>query len=295
MGVSPKAPGPGMYSNVPFGEYAAWPWVNNSKLSVLKDKTPAHLLAYKNGAETKALRDGHRIHSAVLTPFLFPTEFVQGEVCSGGVKKPCEHPGKVRWEGRWFCGTHKKQVEGWEGDPFDDIEIVTPEEFSLCMNVSDAVRKNAAAADLLNGAVTERCLVWHDPTTKLRCKARVDIDNERLLKLGDLKTTDDASPSGFSRSIGKYGYHRQMTFYKAGYEALGHRRDDGVEIIAAEKKYPFGVAVYRLSDEATELGAEQLMDLMALYKKCKEDDHWPGYPQTVQSINLMPWEYTRVD
>ena len=65
----------------------------------------------------------------------------------------------------------------------------------------------------------------------------------------DFKTTLDARPSEFERSIFKYGYHRQGAMYLEAAAAHGIPAKHYV-IIASEKVPPYGTCIYRLTEGA---------------------------------------------
>ena len=79
--------------------------------------------------------------------------------------------------------------------------------------------------------------------TGLQCKCRPDWISADGGILVDLKTTEDASPREFQRSIAKWRYHVQAGWYMAGIEAAYGTRPSGFIFIAVEKKPPFAVGV----------------------------------------------------
>lgn len=140
------------------------------------------------------------------------------------------------------------------------------------------------AKDLIRQAT----LRWDDGEHGLLCKARPDLYVPSLGLCGDLKTTLDASAHEFRRSVASYGYHRQEAFYRDGFAALDVPLEHFV-FIAVEKAPPYLVAVYQLDEAAVEIGRRQTRDLMARFAVSLVTDSWPGYPETIQQIELPRW------
>lgn len=107
------------------------------------------------------------------------------------------------------------------------------------------------------------------------CKCRADKVCGDVL-VADLKTTDDASPSGFLRSVLKWGYHRQAAFYLRGLAAVGHPID-AFWIIAVEKEPPYLSAAYALDDELVEMGWREMQPLFEQYVEAVKTGVWGGY------------------
>lgn len=106
------APAPGMYSGVPFVDYLRWDAASQSRLDTLRTQTPAHLYHQMVNPEdmTRDLVIGRAVHTLVLEPKKFESEFIVSERCSAkkndGAR--CSNPGKHRVGGSWLCGVHVK-------------------------------------------------------------------------------------------------------------------------------------------------------------------------------------------
>ena len=137
--------------------------------------------------------------------------------------------------------------------------------------------------------------MWTDEATGLECKCRPDwLTNDRSL-IVDLKTTEDASPAGFRKSIGNWRYHVQASWYLDGIERATGTRPDQFIFICVEKKPPYAVAVYAADAEMIAAGAKQArldLDTLAV---CKAADAWPGYSDQIEMISLPPWMRPRPD
>jgi hypothetical protein len=59
--------------------------------------------------------------------------------------------------------------------------------------------------------------------------------------------------------------------------------------IAVEKVEPYGVAVYKLGNDAIATGQDEtIMDLVRL-KQCTERDEWPNIPEEIVPLDLPKW------
>jgi hypothetical protein len=160
------------------------------------------------------------------------------------------------------------------------IEAVTGSDMELALAMAGAVRSHQAAAELLRHGQAEQSFWWDDPDTEMRCKCRPDWLNGAVV---DLKTTTDASPRGFAKSVATFRYHVQASHYLSG---LGV---DRFLFIAVEKAYPHPVAVYALDTEALQLGNELRQRDMRVIADCRATNEWPGYGDDVQTLSLPKW------
>ena len=142
-------------------------------------------------------------------------------------------------------------------------------------------------------AASEVSLWWLDPATGVWCRARFDIlrrlPSGRLLGV-DYKTCDDASPTGFVKSVANWRYDQQAAHYCAGAAVLG----EPVEFlfVAQEKALPHRVGVYRLDDEWLAIGYERNRRALELYARCLESGEWPGYSPEVVTAAAPRWVAT---
>lgn len=99
----------------------------------------------------------------------------------------------------------------------------------------------------------------------------------------DVKTTDDASPEGFRRSMFKYRYHVQAALYMEGMRALGHEVKAFI-FLAIEKNPPYQIGLYYISADLINQ-ALQLIELDVLkYQVCLENNNWPMYENLITEI-----------
>ena len=164
------------------------------------------------------------------------------------------------------------------------IEAVTASEMEQAMAMAGSVRSHQAAAALLRDGKAEQSFWWDDIQTGLRCKCRPDWYTGNTIV--DLKTTTDASPKGFARSVAQWRYAIQQNHYLAGTFA------ERFVFIAVEKTYPYAVGVYELDEAAALYGETERRNNLQTIADCRAISEWPGYGNTIQSLSLPAWALT---
>jgi hypothetical protein len=159
---------------------------------------------------------------------------------------------------------------------------------AAALAISDAVRAHPLAGPMLGRGDAEVTLRWDDDETGLPCKGRLDWYDPAFGLVFDLKTTGDASPREFARSVANFRYHVQAAMYLAGLRALGLPADHFV-FVAVEKTPPYAVAVYSLDQAALDLGERAMRSDLGALVKCVTIGSFPGYPDTITTLELPPW------
>lgn len=187
-------------------------------------------------------------------------------------------------------------LEEWQRNN-SNRKVLSPEAFEQIFAMRDAVMNHPAAFAILNHVK--------------------DI-------IGDLKTTEDASPEGFAKSIANWRYDVQHAYYMDGTRlaleqgkcnppqegkaelsvywtdpvtgVLCRCRPDfwrgypkHFAFIAVEKKPPYAVGVYVLDSEGVEIGRAQYQHDLRVYAECVRTGVWPGYGDKIQTISLPAW------
>lgn len=128
------------------------------------------------------------------------------------------------------------------------------------------------------------CFVWDD-TFGVRRKCRIDYLTPELVI--DLKTTTDASPDGFAKAVGNYGYDLQAAYYLDILRLLGEPRT--FVNIAVESSPPHAVGVYSYSDYDLQVADATFLELLNTYAVCKTSGKWPGYSQKIVQVRVPKW------
>lgn len=229
------------------------------------DRSPAHLKAYLDGyrEDTPALTLGRLVHTAVLEPDLLTAEFVTPPV---GINRRT-NAGKAEYA-EWEAANATKTV-------------VTADQWTLALAMRDSVRQHRAAKALITTGDAEQTVVWQNIETGELCKARADWLRENVIV--DVKTTQDARPAAFARSIANYAYDRQVAHYGEGFDL------DRFVFIAVEKDPPYACAVYAADEIIRARGKRSRDRNLRTYAECRAADTWPAYPDVIHTIELPRW------
>jgi hypothetical protein len=106
--------------------------------------------------------------------------------------------------------------------------------------------------------------------------------------VADVKTTEDARPDAFRKSVANYGYHRQDAFYRGGLSAIGASAQHFVFVVV-EKTPPHAVAIYALDQDAVSRGFNSVQADMRRLAECMRSGEFPGYDASIQTLSVPPW------
>lgn len=162
--------------------------------------------------------------------------------------------------------------------------------------MADKLLEHPIAGPLFKGeGQPEQSLYYDDPETGIRLRARPDwmtSPGGRLL-IVDYKSTKDANPAKFIKSVAEYGYHCQHPWYVDAVKALELDEDPPFLFVAQEKTKPYCVSVTQLDENAVELGRRRNRKAIDLYAQCVADNHWPSWDHDVYPISLPRWAFTQ--
>ena len=263
--MKPGVFSPGIYDCYTNSEYHAHEAVSKSGLDLIH-KSPAHYKAARH-EDTPALRFGTAFHCAVLENDRFNATYtvIEGDRRTKAVKdsiKDAEAAGKI---------------------------ILTADDFNAIMSMAQAVFKNPICAALLRGSLKENSVFSELDGVRVKCRP----DGWSIEKgvLFDLKSTEDASPEGFARTVAKYRYHVQDAFYRHVVASATNCDADDLSFIfiAIEKKPPFAVALYTLDELAKLQGWVDAREDLRRYKVAKDTGKWGGYSPRIETLSLPRW------
>lgn len=169
------------------------------------------------------------------------------------------------------------------------LPILSEADADRALAIRDALHRDDEVRALLDAADKEQPMLWEQHSVK--CKAKADAVAPGLII--DLKTTLDAGPQEFSRSIAAFGYHRQAAHYLDGYEATKGERAKDFVFIAVESQPPHAVALYRLDAASIAAGRLEMKRAAAIYRECLASGIWPGYSREVTTLSLPAWAMPR--
>ena len=259
-------------------EYHAHKAISKSKLDAAR-KSGRHLYDMLHGPpreSTAAFDLGTALHASAL-----PGESVD-EVA---VRMP-EGMKKTTKEGKAFVSDNKGKIILNSSDAYvlDQMMLsLTEHPFTRSFVLGDLKGK------------AEQSFFCTDSETGLELKARPDFILDDYSLILDLKTTVDASPKGFQRSVANYRYYVQASHYLDVVESATGTRPKAFLFVAVEKSRPFGAAVYMADQAMIDLGKQHAREDLDNIAKWMAEDNYPGYSEQVEEISLPRWMLPRED
>lgn len=248
-------------------QYHAANGVSRSELWKLWKRRPAHV-RYGERNETTPMKLGSAAGCAILEPEEFEKRYAKG---------PDARSNSNIW----------KDAEG-EAKAAGAI-LLKPDEFDAALCMRESAHATSSLRKLITGARVEQAAFAIDPATGLLVKVKPDLYQPALNIVADIKTSADASPEWFSKTMANYGYHVQEAFYTDVWKNV--LPVDAFVFIVIESEVPYLAAQYELPPKAAAEGREICRQALALYAECKAKDEWPGYPDKVVPIDLPRWGY----
>ena len=245
--------------------------ISNSELSRLKESPKLYHQEYvlgKAGKTTDAMLLGSMVHTMVLEPEKYLTEFNPVDSSKRDTKKfeqaVTDNPDRTCV----LLSQHNK-VE------LIVNAILSHAEFATCMSMID------------EWSVIEKRIDFDWQGTLCRCKPDLLLPHNKLCV--DLKTTADATPEGFAKSVASYGYHRQQAFYS---EAIKQTYGEEFRFLFAvvETSEPFNAAVYELDAASVDAGRQEINLLLdELERRTRDNDWTPEYSKGIVPLTLPRW------
>ena len=267
-----------MHTDLSNADYHAHPAISKSKLDAAR-KSGKHLqdMLYGPPRESTAAFDlGTVLHASAL-PGEDPDEIA--------VRMP-EGMKKITKEGIAFKKEHQDKI------------ILNPSDAYVVDQMMLSLREHPFSASLVNGELkgkAEQSFFCTDTETGLELKARPDFILDDLSLILDLKTTIDASPKGFQRSVANYRYFVQASHYLDVVEMSTGKRPQGFLFVAVEKTRPFSTAVYLADQAMIDLGKQHAREDLNNIAQWIADGKFPGYSERVEEISLPKWMLPKED
>lgn len=275
---------PGWHRDISNERYHASGGIGSTSLKVILETAPSGFLyrqqQYKK--PTVAMQLGTLVHEMVLEPEVAKEKYVKAPEF-GDQRKTA----------------NKEAKAAFEAENEDKIPIAAAD-FERAERMSENVLSHPMASLFLDGSVNESSVYWwykkeydDDLDYNVMCKVRPDaISISHPGMLLDLKTTEDASFTGFSKQIHKYSYHLSAAMYLEGVNQCDELIDftraflfTSFVFVAVEKEPPYNVALYELSKEDLRQGRVMFRKAVKAYQLAKQEN-FPGYPTEVRTIEL---------
>ena len=215
--------------------------------------------------QTKAMADGTAVHSFFLERDSFNADYVT---------KPADIKLNTK-VGKEWAQEHQGKI------------IIDFEFSNNLLEMEKSFMDSPAKLIYDNKGQTELSYFWDD-LQLVKGKCRPDWISDDGSIVVDIKTTTDASPKGFQKSISNWGYHLQLGWYIRGLRKLGLPAKEFI-FIAIEKTPPFSVGVYRADQEMINFAMNKLDEIVPEINQALASQEFPDYTPEITSICLPPW------
>lgn len=172
---------------------------------------------------------------------------------------------------------------------------ILAKDYATAELMAKQVREHQTAGALLAVGDAEISGWWTDPATLARLRWRADWlhPGRNRLIIVDYKTTKNAHPKAFEKSIGEYGYHQQDGWYRDGVIANGLDDDPLFLFIAQEKTHPYAVSVTETKPDDLDRGRQLNRKAIELFARCRAADNWPGYGDGIHTAEVPTYQRYR--
>jgi len=235
-------------------DFMRCPWLHRKKaLGLIEDKdSPAYAIG--RAAHVKILQ-GHDAYEAAYA-------------IGGPVNPKTNRP----------FGPNTKAYREWADA--QGKAVLTHEQAALVQNMATGVSMNAEAVDLLLYGRSEG--VVRAEYCGVPCQIRLDWAHPHR-GIVDLKTCDDLT--WFESDARRFGYHRQMAFYRAVLAVvIGALMP--VHLIGVEKKEPFRCGVWRLGDDTLAIAQQENEAAIRRLLRCRDLGDWPTGYEEIRMLNV---------
>ncbi|WOL24248.1 hypothetical protein fHeYen801_038c [Yersinia phage fHe-Yen8-01] len=271
--------------------YHSGPGVSKSHLDLISRKSPLHYWhKYINPErepeeKTVPMIVGQATHFSILQPDLFETRVIRG----------LTHDRR---------STANKQAWAEFEQEHKGNYIVNAEMYDRIQYIRDGVWRDPAASGLLSMIIPEQSvfammdvpdgnggyiLDENDNPVQALTKCQTDGLDRGFNFIVDLKSTEDASPLAFAKSMANYRYDVQEAWYQSVFDAAFDRHPEDWYFICYEKEPPYAVGIYSISKLDVMLAGVAANRDFAKIEIARLANHWPGYSETPEVLTLPGW------
>lgn len=219
---------------------------------------------------------------------------VFGRLAHAALLEPSRFRDKYRCEPKLDKRTKEGRIEytKWLNEiPKDAITISEKDAVLLEGMISRLWSHDKVKSIFSSPGKAEQSGFWIDKATGIVCKTRIDFftDDDYLI---ELKTSENASPKEFSRTIYNYGYHYQLAWNIKGYKEITGKQIKDAIFVVSEKSAPFDCAIYKASKSMIDIATLEIESLMVQLKNCFDNNDWHGYSNDIEEIDIPAYGYT---
>lgn len=234
-------------------------------------------------SDSEALMFGRLVHTVILEPHKLDTYAVLDPDVIG-VKADGLHSSNPTATKAWKDAVFKAKRDG--------LTVIAPKMLAKAQALAIAISKHPEASRLLAAATDYEISAYADHPSGATVRARFDLVGPSFI--ADIKTTRDADPDNFGRSMHAYGYHISAANYLDVARANG-LNVDRFDLICVEKEPTPGgdyrVSVLEIHPDAIDLGRELMAEACTRWLALGKRVDLPSYGDDRHVIDLPPYAY----
>jgi hypothetical protein len=266
-----------LHDDIPEAEYhAATDSLSASGAKVLLGKRPP-------SSDSDALMFGRLVHILLLEPARID-EYVDLDPDIIGIKKDGTKADNPRNTTAWRDAVFAAKQDG--------LTIVDSGTLAHARALASAVQSHPEAGRVLAQATGHEVSAYADHPTGARVRARFDLVGPGFI--ADVKTTRDADPESFGRTVNAFMYHVSAANYVDVARANG-LTVDRFDLICVEKEPTPGgdyrVAVMELHPDAIDKGRALMAEACERWLALDKRIDLPNYGTDRHVVDLPPWAY----
>lgn len=247
-------------------------------------QSPRHYLWYSTETtddeeeEPAHFRFGRAAHMMVLEPNKFRESFVV---------QPDFGPMQSK--------TNRAVRDNWRNSLPADALVLSEKELDDLTNMVESLTCHPQAANFFKNGKPEVTGRFTHKETGIRCRIRPDYISytpEGGLYIFDIKTTKAENKALFASDAAKRKYDQQIAFYRDGMSQILGREPEAVAFVAMEKKPPYSVWVYWVTDDDLEVGRAWNNEALRNLKKSLSTGQWPGPQSSGEMMEFPTWRRT---
>lgn len=291
----------GIVRDMPNDIYHASTYLSSSRIRAA-DRSVAHM--FTPFRETAAMRLGSAVHSLVLEPQHFDRDFawflsspqkpdLDLRTKEGKAWRDSEEGQAWEFESA-RVKEHNAHVQAGNRAILKEDQVTTARIMAAALESHPAWIAGRSPEALVEASFFAPPSGGYSFGTRARFDL-IDLPGDGFAGCAtDIKTTKDASPKGFIKSVVNFGYHVQEAFYRRVYEELLNEQLGAFYFAAVESSAPFSVAWYEIPDDGKDEGERALTRLLERYEDWLQsgDSTPPGYPAGIQVLDWPRWAYT---
>ncbi|MBT4050078.1 MAG: hypothetical protein HOE64_17155 [Nitrospina sp.] len=256
-------------------DYHARPEISKSGLDSI-NKSIAHFETPWRKPTAK-MEFGTAFHTLILEPEKFDDQYLKGSNKDGRTS-----------EGK----KEKKELE--EKAKEKGQKVLRYDEYEDLMRMKESTENHPRFSSYFSEGEPEVSIFWEMQGVGCKCRPDWMINGGEYII--DLKTSNDASPESFAKSVANFRYHVQDAWYSKGVQIVT-RKSPTFVFIVVENVRPFSVAIYVLNGASKDEGwmtADADFRKYVDYTNTPESERYSGYSPDAVELSLPRWAFKEI-